>query len=427
MKHLNLGTYINILSIFVGIISIILTIRTNPVWEVIIIALMIGLIIGLIFHKFLHWFTNQPWFIAWLSWLSINQPIIESLGRENEIYQIANRIRTGESSAIIGLFREEKVSILKTFQDKTQQQNFYGERAGELVFSYLDVAGDLPKRCTPSQFWKKALSPLKKKISHNPDWNNLRNKYKESEENQFKNESLRELIDEIGEVNKQLVLIIDRFDGILNFPQLKQTTFLAGFRTLAYRSNPLILIVTAKISLTEFRRKTEHLSPDGSAFLNFIEGFGEYILGATLTETQVDTLIQEHFSFNEKNDCQFIKEYANHHPYFLQLAANCLQHAYQNKQKDPLQTAKEEFFRMLEERLTAILKFWPDNICKAFISVAKNYDLSIFFEGELEELRKLDIIKKKDNQWQVSCPICLEWIKSKTEPELKKLCQKQNK
>ena len=93
--------------------------------------IVIGSIAALLTFVGLNWLTKQSfWFsvrsqyLSWLpaNWLSINQPIIQLVGRENELYQIADRIRKGESSAIIGIFREEKVSILNALQDKTQQE-----------------------------------------------------------------------------------------------------------------------------------------------------------------------------------------------------------------------------------------------------------------------------------------------------------------
>ena len=97
----NLDSIINIIAILVGIISTVVTIVAividNPTWEGMIIGIILGLTIGLAFFIFLRWLTKQSWF----PWLSIIQPIIQSLGREKEIYQIADQIRKGESGALI--------------------------------------------------------------------------------------------------------------------------------------------------------------------------------------------------------------------------------------------------------------------------------------------------------------------------------------
>jgi hypothetical protein len=90
-------------------------------------------------------------------------------GRRKEIRQLADRIRTGQSSAIISFFSEERRTILGYLRNEypAQQQELYGDKTDQLIFSYIDIAF-LDQECSPPQFWDMALEPLRLKIVPEP-------------------------------------------------------------------------------------------------------------------------------------------------------------------------------------------------------------------------------------------------------------------
>jgi hypothetical protein len=127
------------------------------------VMIVLGISIGMFFafiivsepmpkKTFLSTFWNAPYF-----------------GRRKEIRQLADRIRTGQSNAIISFFSEERRNILGYLrnEDPVQQQKLYGDKADQLIFSYIDIAF-LDKECSPPQFWEMALKPLRLKIVPEP-------------------------------------------------------------------------------------------------------------------------------------------------------------------------------------------------------------------------------------------------------------------
>ena len=61
------------------------------------------------------------------------------LGRERKIRQLADRIRSGQSSVIIGLFGREKTELLGYLRNEEPQQQgmLYGEQAAILIMKKL--------------------------------------------------------------------------------------------------------------------------------------------------------------------------------------------------------------------------------------------------------------------------------------------------
>ncbi len=61
----------------------------------------------------------------------------ELRSREQQIIHLADRIKTGQSSAIIGFFSEERRTILGYLRNENpkQQEYLYADKANQLIFS----------------------------------------------------------------------------------------------------------------------------------------------------------------------------------------------------------------------------------------------------------------------------------------------------
>lgn len=143
---------------------------------------------------------------------------------------------------------------------------------------------------------------------------------------------------------------------------------------------------------------------------------GAITLGA-LSEKDIDKwLTDKEHQFSEA-ERDFLKEVTGNHPYLLQIAAGILIEAKENKENEPIAITKETFSDKAENLLTNILKSWPQKICKAFIYVAQDRDVSDF-NSELKELKKQGFIREFNEGWRVRSSVFAEFVADKTVQEL---------
>jgi len=357
------------------------------------------------------------------------------IGRKAEVRRVAGRIvNGGQSSAITGTFRSGKTSILDYLAKP--EEPLYG--TDTLIFSYWD-ANTLSIECDQSQFWGYILEPLQKRIAEIPD-SSLYKAYQACQKNNFAN--LEELIVQIGNMNWQLVLMIDEFDVLLDRPHLNNTEFFGGLRQLASRSrSALVLVMTTNISLTELHKKTKPFTKSGSPYFNFLD---EIVLGP-LSDSEVEELLRQGDSYFSDDDRRFIKEITGEHPFLLQVAASALWESYKNGNvNDPIkrqQQAKQDFYdRIKLITLNDIWQSWLPITRKAFTAVAlikldtlrtslkiQPIDIKGFINDEpgfkqaLEELKRQGFVKNDNGAWQARPTIFLDFVADQPGQELCKL------
>jgi hypothetical protein len=341
-------------------------------------------------------------------------------GRENEIRRLAMQIRTGQSSAIIGAFGNERDAILGALRDPEQRATLYGDQTDRLIFSPLDVQSDIKKDCSQAQFWEYILEPLKAKIADETD-SPLFKAYLFCQENNFSHRYLDKLFVQMKQDNWRLVLLINRFEELLDREFLNDEAFFGSLRSLAssHHPSPLSLVIALNESFKQFYQGVKDL-PKGSPYLNFLES-GAINLG-TLPEKEIDEFLENSDPRFTQADHNFLKESTGGHPYLLQRAITILMDAYNNQEAKPLDSAKVIFLEEAENMLTSLLQFWPKRFCEAFVLVAKNQDVSDDFKGELNELNKQGFVKKQENgQWQVRSSIFADLLSSSK--TLQEICQ----
>ncbi len=326
--------------------------------------------------------------------------------REKEIRRIARQILTGQSSAIIGAFEQEKTDILNVLDNP----KLYGNKADSLIFSNNVDVSSLETSCDQAQFWKQVLKPLQAEIEKQQNEKQqkhffsrlfsrrkisaLSKAYKDCQDNKFDDIFLQRLFKQLNQNKQQFVLLIDRFDLLLHRKNLKQSQFFGNLRTMASPShNSLNLVITLNISLRQFHQESEALNLGGSPYLNFMDD-SQMTLGV-LSETEIDKLLQQSQRKLNNDDCRFIKDMAGGHPYLLKIATTILWDAEDNE------SAKKEFAKRVKGLLNNIIQFWPESTCEAFLSVVlQKRDVSSFIE-ELEELEEQGFIVKENDVWQV--------------------------
>ncbi len=321
------------------------------------------------------------------------------LGREKETRRLVNKIRTGQSGAIIGIFGQERTELLIRLRDK----NLYGREADNLIFSYLDISA-LEQDCTPEQFWRKVQEPLQEKISHDV--------------------GLDKLFEQVNQAQLRLILLLDRFHDIVHKPNLNQAFFLGQLRYLStsVHPSPLCLVITAHESLRKLHEEIiQEMGHSTSPFFNFMD-VDEITLGA-LSEPDRDSVLKKLKLSKEAQT--FIKNDVGQHPYLLRLATNRLTEAYETQETNPVEVTKQDFKKQCKALLDDMLPTWSSKMCHVFVQIAQGtFSHSDDYTEELEELEKQGLIKPDDEQWQVLSPVFVELLK---EQDISKLCTKESK
>jgi hypothetical protein len=328
-------------------------------------------------------------------------------GRKKEIRRLAGQILTGQSGAIVSVFSEERTKILGYLDDPSNSEKLYGEHAKALIFSRLNINllffENGKDKCEPYQFWEQALKPLENKIETDSSLDKI---YQTCKENQFEKFYLDSLITQLKQEGLRLVLMLDKFDELLN-SNLDKPIFFATLRELASSRHPssLSLITSGDISLKQFHEETKN---EGSPFLAFMVGC-EIIL-RPLSDNEVALLLsEERFSKPER---QLIKEITGGHVFLIRLAISVLKDVKESNES----VVREEFCTKVKTILTSS---WDSRICQAIVTIAKGETVPDSLNYEIDLLRKQGFVKTdKDNNWQISPSILVDCIGNQTRQEL---------
>ena len=357
-------------------------------------------------------------------------------GNKSELRRIVGRIvNAGESTSVTGPFRCGKTSLLQYVSDSELQTTLYGDKAANLVFSYLDV-GRLGSEFDQAQFWRSALGTLQARISSD-DIAPALEAYQVCQHNQFGNYVLEKLLAEIKQANLRLVLLLDGFDALLHHKVLNSTEFFGGIRELTTLSKgALVLLITGNTSLSQLNQQTQHFNRTGSPYFNFMH---EVILGP-LAEVERDKLLGLADDRFTADDRDFITKLAGGHPYLLQLAASILWDIYEDGNEEDAMARQQQAGQLLydyvKEKLNIAWESWNEDTQKAFTAIAliqikklkimkiehinlKKIDMEINrYRLELNNLERYGFIKKdNDGNWQIYPGIFLRFIESRLKPE----------
>ena len=309
-------------------------------------------------------------------WHGTPVPLKNFISRGEKAQTIVSRISTGQSTILSGSPRSGKTSLLHYLMTEENQTTLY-EDANKLIFSYLDVSlwNDEYNRV---QFWAEALKPIEEYAQAddaNPqDETKLKiaKTFQTCQRENFGTFVLEKLFAQLKQSEKQLVLIIDEFDLVLQHPTLKSSIeFFGGMRSVASRSDrALVIIMTTNISSSQLTEKTQDFTRAGSPYFNFMD---EVILGPLSTD-KIDELLSKDDQYFTPEDRAFIKEIAGGHPYLLQVLASSLWTLYETQPETDFvnrrQQAEKDFYLKVNGTLDRIWRTWQEPSQQAFMSVA---------------------------------------------------------
>lgn len=292
------------------------------------------------------------------------------MARRQPLRRAIGRILSGgQSTAIIGEPRTGKTSLLHYLAGPQEvRQAHYGERAGRLLFAYLDTQA-LGGQFTAAQFWERALISLEWLVEAEPD-KPLAQQYHLCQKNGFGLFTLEALLRLLKRDGWRLVVLLDEFDTLLYHPMLNSAEFFGGLRSLASRSEgALSLIIGSRLPLTHLNARTQEFNPTGSPYFNI---FAEITLGP-FSEKDIAELLNRAGNCFTLWDKRAIQAVAGGHPFLLQTAAAAMWDAHEEgltEMADRRRAMGQRLYRENKWLFADTWRVWLTATRKAFTSVA---------------------------------------------------------
>jgi hypothetical protein len=253
-------------------------------------------------------------------------------------------------------------------------------------------------------------------------------------QNSYGSFTLENLFKLLAKRSWRAVLLIDEFDTLLNHPNFNRAEFLGALRSLATRTDGLVVITASRLTVSKMNRLSLDNNPYGSPFFNnFIE---VRLLPLSPVEARqwIETTLQKAGGAIAFSAVDYAKLYAlaGRHPFLLQIAAASLYDAL--AQTPPLANAHDhatqvfnqraeahfdDFWRSLEpsEQRAILVLALAENASRA---TGHNYDARDFgtfdwYEADMRRLCDLGIVEPRvadpaESSWAICVGGLIRWL-----------------
>ncbi len=242
------------------------------------------------------------------------------IGRRDAVRTVFSRLANGESTAIVGEPHIGKSSLLKYIADESVRREWLGKVDEQ--HSFVDVDCQMfPADWKPADFWRQALQP--KQIAAD---DTLKRQYKIVVQNDFGSFTVDSFFSLLGKNQQRVVLVLDEFDALFNHPNFNRAEFFGALRSLATRTDGLVVIAASRMSISQMNRKSQEINPYGSPFFNNMRE----VRLLPLSNEEAQQLVQDALQRADSkikftaDDYAFLTALAGRHPYLLQIAAASL-------------------------------------------------------------------------------------------------------
>jgi hypothetical protein len=312
----------------------------------------------------------------------------EFLNRETELRTIFNRLRNGESTAVVGEPHIGKTSLLLKVVDRGTQRDYLGSDARELLVSPQDLH-PINSSYTQSNFWEEALESLQRY----PTYVVVARQLKQAVESNYSRRSLVRLFNHMGQQNLQLVLLLDEFERLLIHPNFQDPAFFALLRSLASRTGGLALVTASRLSVAEMNER-------GRGLLDGLQGRGLRVTGSPFFnnlvevplrpfgERTVAALLNRAGDVLSTDDRRFVRRVAGRHPFLLQAMAATL---VETRGRDRQVHAAEDFYKRISFHFDDLWRELDTNtrttaVILSLVELGKRALGSKFACGEIENI-----------------------------------------
>jgi serine/threonine protein kinase len=261
------------------------------------------------------------------------------VGQNRLVDDILQLVRNKQSIMISGLPHIGKSSLLlklKRELDQSTNSPFITN-----LINLNQVAGDYE----PQRFWDRSFSPLLQLTNES-----LTQAIIEAQDNNFDPRFLQRIFWLIHDMNKQLVILVDNFERLLDYRSFKEPEFFATLRGFL-TTGDLNLIITSRLREQDIRREARGLFDLGSMFFN---PFINKKLGA-LSSQSVIVWFDKYKLHLTGQDAQYIYQEAGHHPFLLQIIAVASTANTNTATENVIQTHFEELWVSLENSVRGLL------------------------------------------------------------------------
>ncbi|GAB4547792.1 MAG: hypothetical protein Fur002_24150 [Anaerolineales bacterium] len=330
----------------------------------------------------------------------------ECIPRGDQLQTVFNRLRNGESTAVIGEPHIGKTSFLLQLTDKTIQQDYLDDDDRRMFFASMDLHA-LGDEETPQTFWRETLAPLAKLRLPG-----VQSALERAARNQYNRQTLEALFSELAARNCLLVLLLDEFERLLKHPQFKDPGFFGLLRSLSTRTGGLALVLASRLHVRELNELGRGLLDTGSPFFNHTVD----ILLPPFTDEEIERLLERAEPPFSEEERLFIRRAAGRNPYLLQAMAGALYETPSSPAR--CEKAAETFYRRAALTYFDDLWVWMDDETRAIAVILAMQELggralgSHFNYGEIErvdrygpELQKLaerglaELLETKRRGW----------------------------
>jgi hypothetical protein len=338
------------------------------------------------------------------------------INRETELQTLFNRLRTGQSTAIIGEPHVGKTSLLLKMEEPETQARYLAEdEIKQVQVRFLNLH-DLESKENRTTFWRRALSQLREK----PGSRMVSARLKATETAQYDKDTLESLFETLAENGRKLVLLMDEFERLLIHPGFKDPAFFASLRGLSNNTGGLVIIPASRKTIEEMNDLGHDLLETGSPFFNntipvFLRPFDNQAVESLLN------FAGNHFSLQER---QYMRRVAGSNPFLLQAMAGTM---WETAGPDRQVRAAELFFERVSSQYKDLWDSFDDSTRTASV-ILSLFELRgralgrEFNYGEVErvdafgpELRQLaqrglaECIEKNENGWIFDWEHWLVW------------------
>jgi len=336
----------------------------------------------------------------------------EFLNRESELQTIFNRLRNGESTAVIGEPHIGKSSLLLQLADSATQRAYLGDNAHSLQISSLDLH-PIDSNYTSAAFWKESLEPLREHPRHAVTAQRL----KETAQAGYARRSLERFFNHLDQRNQRLVLLLDEFERLLVHSNFQDPAFFALLRSLATRTGGLALVTASRLSVTQMNERGRGLLDTGSPFFNNVIP----VRLRPFNEQTVDMLLGRAGETLSLDDRHFIRRVAGRHPFLLQaMAATLVETTSDDRQSRAAETFYErisfhfdDLWHTLDDRtrttavILSLVELGKRALGQRF--ACGEIENTPTFGPELQKLAKRGLAEKVGEGWQFDREHLLLW------------------
>jgi hypothetical protein len=336
----------------------------------------------------------------------------EFLNREAELRTIFNRLRNGESTAIVGEPHIGKTSLLLQLDNDITQRTYLADLTGDWVVSFLDLH-PIGNDYTPCEFWEESLQALRE----HPGRAATTRQLEQATQAKFARRSLERLFNYLAGQGRRLILLLDEFDRLLIHPNFQDPAFFARLRSLATYTGGLALVSASRLSVAEMNERGRGLLDIGSPFFNHFAEVRLY----PFDENTVNALLARAGDVLSPHDWRFIRRVAGRHPFLLQAMAAAL-----------IETIGDDRHARAAERLYERVSYHFDDLWHTLDDRARTTAIILslvelagralgqdFAYGEIErvdafgpELRRLaerGLVERVNQSWQFDWQHLLLW------------------